>query len=90
VITVQAGRERRVQAIAADSDGRRVPGDVTFSWSRDNDAVAIVGVGMRPLVRAHPEARPGLPSTITVVAAQAAAHAEAAATVAHAERNLAG
>ena len=86
VITVQAGRERRVQAIAVDSDGRRVPGDVTFSWSSDNEAVAIVGVGMRPLVRAHPEARPGLLSTISVVATQSAARAEAAATVLIADR----
>jgi Histidine kinase-, DNA gyrase B-, and HSP90-like ATPase len=30
-IAVQAGRERRVQAIALDRDGRRMSGDVTFS-----------------------------------------------------------
>jgi hypothetical protein len=80
-IAVQAGRERRVQAIAVDGDGRRVAGDVTFSWSSDNEAVTIVGAGMRPLVRAHPDARPDLRSTVAVVATQNAARAEASVPV---------
>jgi hypothetical protein len=85
-ITVQAGRERRVQAIAVDCDGRRVPGDVAFTWSSDNEAVTIVGAGMRPLVRAHADARPGLRSAIAVVATHDAARAAATAPVLIADR----
>jgi hypothetical protein len=67
-ITVQAGRERRVQALALDRDGRRARGDITYVWSSDHDAITIVGSGPKPLVRAHPDARPGLDATVTVAA----------------------
>ena len=59
-VTVQAGRERRVQAIALDRDGRRVRGEVSFAWSSDNAAVEIVGDGPKPLVRVQPDARADL------------------------------
>jgi hypothetical protein len=69
-ITVQAGRERRVQAVALDRDGRRLAGDIAFAWSSDHEALSIVGAGPKPLVRAHADARPGLSAQITVVASQ--------------------
>jgi Histidine kinase-, DNA gyrase B-, and HSP90-like ATPase len=34
-VTVAAGRERRVQAIAVDRDGRRLPGELGYEWSTD-------------------------------------------------------
>jgi hypothetical protein len=67
---VSAGRERRVQAIAVATDGRRASGDMTFAWSVDSESVAILGTGARPLVRAHQDARTGLRATIAVVATQ--------------------
>jgi hypothetical protein len=85
-IAVQAGRERRVQAIAVDIDGRRVSDDMIFAWSSDHEAVTIVGDGMRPLVRALADARPGLRSAISVVATQAACRAEDSASVLIADR----
>jgi hypothetical protein len=69
-IAVPPGRERRVHAVAVDRDDRRVPGEVTFEWSTDNAAVAVVGAGIKPLVRVQGDARPGLRSLVTVVAAQ--------------------
>ena len=85
-IAVSAGRERRVQAVAVDRDGRRVRGEVAFVWSTDNAAIAIVGEGPKPLVRAEPGARPGVSGAITVVATQASERAEASATVLVADR----
>jgi hypothetical protein len=69
-ITVQAGRERRVQAVGMDRDGRRVGGESTFTWFSDHEAITIVGAGPKPLIRAHPDARPGLIAQVTVVARQ--------------------
>jgi hypothetical protein len=86
-IAVSAGRERRVQAVAVDRDGRRVRGEVAFVWSTDNAAIAIVGEGPKPLVRAEPGARPGVSGVITVVATQASERAEASATVVIADRS---
>jgi hypothetical protein len=85
-ISVSPGRERRVQAVPLDRDGRRVSGKVGFSWSSDNAAVAIVGEGPKPLVRVQPDARPGVRGAIVVVATHAEARAEASATVLVAER----
>jgi hypothetical protein len=85
-ITVQAGRERRVQAIALDRDGRRVRGEVSFAWSSDNAAVEIVGDGPKPLVRVQPDARADLRCAIGVVARRDAEHAEASASVRIADR----
>jgi hypothetical protein len=86
-IVVQAGRERRVQAVATDRDGRRVEGEVAFEWSSDHEAISIVGSGPRPLVRVDADARPGLNASVTVVASQAGARsAEANAPVIIAER----
>jgi hypothetical protein len=85
-IAVQAGRERRVQAIPLDLDGRRVRGEVGFSWSSDTAAIAILGEGPKPLVRAQPDARPGLRGAITVVAERGEERAEASATVLVADR----
>jgi len=80
-IAIAPGRERRVQAITVDRDGRRVRGEVALVWSTDNEALAIIGDGAKPFVRAQADARPGLRATITVVATQAAERAEASATV---------
>jgi hypothetical protein len=85
-IAIAPGRERRVQAIAVDRDGRRVRGEVALAWSSDNEAIAIVGEGAKPLVRVHPDARPGLQAALAVVATQAAERAEASATVIVADR----
>lgn len=85
-ITVQAGRERRVQAVALDRDGRRARGEVSFAWSSDNQAVELVGDGPKPLVRVQPDARAGLRCAITVVARQDAERAEASAPVQIADR----
>ena len=85
-IAIAPGRERRVQAIAVDRDGRRVRGEVALAWSSDSAAIAIVGEGAKPLVRVQADARPGLQAAITVVAAQAAEGVEASATVVVAER----
>jgi hypothetical protein len=85
-ITVQAGRERRVQAIALDRDGRRPRGEVSFLWSSDSDTVAVIGEGPKPLVRAQSEARPSLRCSIAVVASQGAERAEASAAVLIADR----
>ena len=85
-IAVSPGRERRVQAVPLDLDGRRVSGKVGFSWSSDNAAVAIVGEGPKPLVRVQPDARPGVRGAIFVVATHAEARAEASATVLVADR----
>jgi hypothetical protein len=59
-IPISPGRERRVQAIAVDRDGRRLCGEIALVWSTDNEALAIVGEGAKPLVRAQadPQARP--------------------------------
>jgi hypothetical protein len=86
-IALPPGRERRIQAIPLDRDGRRVRGEVAFAWSSDGGAVAVVGDGMRPLVRAQPDARPGHRALITVVARQAEAHAEGSATVVVVDRS---
>ncbi|HXT97575.1 MAG TPA: ATP-binding protein, partial [Polyangia bacterium] len=80
-IALAPGRERRLQAMAVDRDGRRVRGEVAMAWSSDSSAIAIVGEGAKPLVRAQADARPGLQATIGIVATQAAARAEASATV---------
>lgn len=85
-LTVSPGRERRVQAIALDSDGRRVRGELTLVWSSDNPAVTVVGDGPKPLVRVHPDARPDLRATIAVVATQETARAQATAIVLVADR----
>lgn len=85
-IAVQAGRERRVQAVPLDRDGRRVRGEVGFAWSSDTSAIAILGEGPKPLVRAQPDARPGLRGAITVVATHGEERAEAAAIVLVADR----
>jgi len=80
-IALAPGRERRLQAMAVDRDGRRVRGEVAMAWSSDSSAIAIVGEGAKLLVRAQADARPGLQATIGIVATQAAARAEASATV---------
>ncbi len=85
-IAIAPGRERRVQAIAVDRDGRRVRGEVALAWSGGSGAVAIVGEGAKPLVRVPADARPGLRAAITVVAAQGAERVEASATVVVADR----
>lgn len=85
-VTVQAGRERRVQAIALARDGRRVRGEVSFAWSSDNAAVEIVGDGPKPLVRVQPDARADLRCAIAVVARQDAEQASASASVRIADR----
>ena len=85
-IAIAPGRERRVQAIAVDRDGRRVRGEVALTWSGGSGAVAIVGEGAKPLVRVQADARPGLRAAITVVAAQGAERVEASATVVVADR----
>jgi hypothetical protein len=85
-IAVQAGRERRVQAVPLDRDGRRVRGEVGFAWSSDTSAIAILGEGPKPLVRAQPDARPGLRGAITVVATHGEERAEATAIVLVADR----
>jgi len=85
-IAIAPGRERRVQAIAVDRDGRRVRGEVALAWSCGNGAVAILGDGAKPLVRVQADARPGTRAEVTVVAAQGAEHAEASATVVVADR----
>jgi hypothetical protein len=85
-IAVQAGRERRVQAVPLDRDGRRVHGEVGFAWSSDTSAIAILGEGPKPLVRAQPEARPGLRGVITVVVTRGEERAEASAIVLVADR----
>jgi len=85
-IALAPGRERRVQAIAVDRDGRRVRGEVALAWSGGTGAVAIVGEGAKPLVRAQADVRPGLRAQITVVATQGAERAEASATVVVADR----
>jgi hypothetical protein len=53
-----------------DRDGRRVGGESTFTWFSDHEAITIVGAGPKPLIRAHPDARPGLIAQVTVVARQ--------------------
>jgi hypothetical protein len=85
-IVVQAGRERRVEAVATDRDGRRPAGEISLSWSRDNEAVSIVGTGMRPFIRVQHDARAGLRTEIRVTATQGPERAEAAATVLVADR----
>jgi hypothetical protein len=85
-VTVAAGRERRVQAVALDPDGRRVRGEVAFAWSSAHDAIALVGEGARPLVRVRADARPGLRAPLTVVASQAGASASASVDVVVADR----
>jgi hypothetical protein len=85
-VTVQAGRERRVQAIALDRDGRRVRGEVSFAWSSDSAAVEIVGDGPKPLVRVQPDARADLRCAVAVVAQQGAERAQASAPVRIADR----
>ncbi|HVR61040.1 MAG TPA: ATP-binding protein [Polyangia bacterium] len=85
-IAVSPGRERRVQAVPMDRDGRRPAGVFSFAWSSDNGAVAVVGDGIKPLVRVQPDARPGLRALITVVATQGESRAEGTATVVVADR----
>ena len=85
-ITVQAGRERRVQAIAVDREGKRPRGEVSFVWSCDSETVAVIGEGPRPLVRAQSDARAGLRCSIAVVASQGSERAEASAAVLIADR----
>ena len=85
-IALAPGRERRVQAIAVDRDGRRVSGEIALAWSSDNAAIVIVGEGTKPLVRVPADARPGLRAAITVVATQGAERVEASATVVVADR----
>jgi hypothetical protein len=85
-IVVSPGRERRVHAIPLDRDGRRVRGEVVFSWSTDNAAIVILGEGPKPLLRAAPGARPGVSGAIRVLAMQAGERAEALATVLVANR----
>ncbi len=85
-IEVQAGRERRVQAIALDQDGRRISGAITYVWSIDHEAISIIGSGPKPLLRAHPEARPGLGAILTVVGHEGDHRAEASAAVVIADR----
>jgi hypothetical protein len=84
-IAVPPGRERRVQVVALDRNGRRAAG-VAFSWSSDSGAVAVVGEGVKPLVRAQPDARPGLRVLVTVLATQGEARAQGVATVVVADR----
>jgi hypothetical protein len=86
VIVVQAGRERRVQALPVDRDGRRVAGDVRYDWSSDHEAITIVGSGPKPLVRAHPDARSGLRAAVTAAATQGELRAEVSAAVVIADR----
>lgn len=85
-IALQAGRERRVQAIALDGEGRRVRGEIGYQWSVDNDAFTLLGTGPKPAVRVRPEARPGLQGTLRVLARQDQHQAEATATMLIADR----
>jgi hypothetical protein len=85
-IAIAPGRERRVQAIAVDLDGRRVRGEIAFAWSSDNAAIAIVGEGTKPLLRVQADARPATRAVITVVATQGAERAQASAALVVADR----
>jgi hypothetical protein len=85
-ILVQSGRERRVQAIAADADGRRIRRELLYAWSIDHQAVSIVGEGPKPLVRVNADARPGLKATIAVVASEGDRQAAGSASVVIADR----
>jgi hypothetical protein len=85
-IVVQAGRERRVHAVALDGEGRRVRGEVAFAWSVDHEALSIMGSGPKPLLRVDREARPGLTATVGVSAQQDGHQAEATAPVRIADR----
>jgi hypothetical protein len=53
------GRERRVRATALDADGRRVAGEVTFTWTIVGVPATVLGGGARPALLAGPDARPG-------------------------------
>jgi len=86
VIAISPGRERRVHAVPLDRDGRRVAGDVGFTWSSDNAAIIVVGEGPKPLLRVQPDARSGLRAAIMVLATRADERAEASATVVVADR----
>jgi hypothetical protein len=85
-IVVAPGRERRVQAVALDRDGRRVRGEVAFAWSSDTSGIAVIGDGVKPIVRVQSDARPGLRGLVAVVAVQGEARAEASAPVIVADR----
>jgi hypothetical protein len=85
-IVVQAGRERRVEAVTTDRDGRRVADEVSLTWSSENESVSVLGTGTRPFVRVQPDARAGLQTEIRVLATQGPAQAEAVATVLVADR----
>jgi hypothetical protein len=85
-IAIAPGRERRVLAVPLDRDNRRVRGDIQFAWSSDAESFAVVGEGAKPLLRARPDALPGLRSTITVVATRGEERAEGSTAVIVADR----
>jgi Histidine kinase-, DNA gyrase B-, and HSP90-like ATPase len=85
-IVVAPGRERRVQAIALDRDGRRVRGELVLAWSSDMDGVVVIGDSIKPVVRAQPDVRPGSSGLVTVVATQGEARARGSAAVVVADR----
>lgn len=81
-LSVSPGGERRVTAIPADQDGRRIVGDVSFVWSVEgNDRLSVVGEGARPALRAAADARPGLAGRLRVFACQGERTADAEAAV---------
>jgi hypothetical protein len=85
-IAIAPGRERRVLAVPLDRDNRRVRGDIQFAWSTDSESFAVVGEGAKPLLRARPDALPGLRGTIAVVATRGEERAEGSAAVLVADR----
>ena len=80
-IAVAPGRERRIQAVPLIVTFVAWRIEVAFAWSSDNGALAVVGDGVKPLVRVQPDARPGLRALITVTATQGEVHADGVATV---------
>ncbi len=82
IVKVTRGGERRVRAVACDTDGREVDG-ATFVWrilepTRD---VSVRGDGPRPAVTASADAPIALEATLAVEAASGEARASASARV---------
>jgi hypothetical protein len=73
------GRERRIRATGLDGDGRKVGGDVAFTWRIEGVPATVIGEGARPAVLAGADARPGAEGRLVVegVAGEHRAAAEA-------------
>jgi histidine kinase/DNA gyrase B/HSP90-like ATPase len=86
-VKVAPGDQRRVRAVPADAEGRRLHDGVALAWTIEGAGLALLGEGPRPAVLAEAGVPLGATGRLRVEAAQGEAGASAEADVIIAERD---